>query len=44
MAERFLDLLLRGMKAVHKAVLEVCKRHTTPPTPAEQHDTYTDQW
>ena len=44
MAERFLDLLLRGMQAVHQAVRGAWKRHTTPPTPAEQRDTYTDQW
>ena len=49
MAERFLDLLLRGMRpstgsGLHKAVLEACKRRATPPTPAEQQDIYTDQW
>lgn len=44
MAERFLDLLLRGMKSLHKAVLEAWKRHTTPPTDAEQQHIYTDQW
>ena len=44
MAERFLDLLLRGMQGLHELVLGVIERHTTPPTPAEQRDTYTDQW
>jgi hypothetical protein len=39
MAERFLDLLLRGMQGLHELVLGVIKRHPTPPTLAEQQDT-----
>ena len=44
MAERFLDLLLRGMKSLHKAVLGIWARRTTPPPAADQRDMYTDQW
>ena len=43
MGDRFLDLLLNGMKRLHAAVLAYWKRRTNPPG-AERNGTYTDQW
>ena len=43
MGDRFLDLLLNGMKRLHAAVLAYWKRRTHPPGPGGNR-TYTDQW
>ena len=44
MGDRYLDLLLRGMKALHNAALGFIKCYSAPPTPAVRQNTYTDQW
>ena len=44
MGERFVDLLVNGMKRLHAALNQIWKRYTTPPDGAKRNDTYTDQW
>ena len=44
MAERFVELLVNGMKRLHFALRHLWKRYTTPPDESERKDTYTDQW
>ena len=44
MGDRILEFLIRAMKALHNGLLGVIRRHTTPPTRAEQQDTWTDRW
>ena len=43
MGDRFVELLLNGMKRLHAAVLSYWKRRTTPPDPGGN-GTFTDQW
>ena len=43
MGERFVDLLLNGMKRFLAVLGDYWKRRTTPPGPG-QNGTYTDQW
>ena len=44
MGERFVDLLVNGMKRLHVAFRSFWKRYTTPPNGVECNETYTDQW
>ena len=44
MGERFVDLLVNGMKRLHAVIGHFLKRYTTPPNGAKRNDTYTDQW
>ena len=44
MGDRLIDLLIRAMERLHAALGTFWNRYTTPPTAAEQRDTYTDQW
>ena len=44
MGERFVDLLVNGMKRLHAVIGPFWQRYTTPPDGAKRNDTYTDQW
>ena len=43
MGDKFLELLLDGMKRFAGAFGSFWKRHTTPPADAKHSDIYTDQ-
>ena len=43
MGERFVELLLRGVKRFLTVLGDYWKRHRTPPGPGQDR-TYTDQW
>ena len=44
MGDRFLELLLNGMKRFAGALGSFWKRYTTPPIDTKKNETYTDQW
>lgn len=44
MGDKFLDLLLNGMKRLTSAVGNFWKRFTTPPANTDETETYVDQW
>ena len=44
MGDRFLEVLLNGMKRLHEVLGNFWKRYTTPPADVNQNETYTDQW
>ena len=44
MGDRFLELLLSGMKRFVSALGTYWNRRTIPPPKVEQSETYTDQW
>ena len=44
MGDRFLEVLLNGMKRLYEALGNYRKWYTTPPSEAQQSETYTDQW
>ena len=44
MGDKFLELLLNGMKRFAGAFGSFWKRYTTPPADAKHSDIYTDQW
>ena len=44
MGERYVELLVNGMKRLHAVLGHIWRRYTTPPGGAERNDTYTDQW
>ena len=44
MGDRFIELLVAGMKRLHAALGQFWKRYTTPPATAERGETYIDQW
>ena len=44
MGDKFLELLLNGMKRLHVVLSNYWKRRTIPPPQVEQSETYTDQW
>ena len=44
MGERFLDLLLNGMKRLREVLSNYWMWYTTTPSDAKQSERYTDQW
>ena len=44
MGERFVEMLVNGMKRLRAVLGDFWRRYTTPPDEDERKDTYTDQW